>query len=390
MRVLVRILSFLQSSWFPARFLMRRDRWLAFREERPAPGADQGSSTWFHASSLGELEMARPLIEDLLARGVRVAVSVFSPSALSGLKDLAPRLAYSGFSPREDQWRGIFHDFKVRRLVLIRYDFWPGLALASADAGIPVLVLNARPGSSWKWMARAFLFFGISPPSITFFSGGGTPEELGTLRKWFRGSVGIESVDPRWERVLRRLDAGTRDPRVLKIEESLKTLPKPWVFVASAWMEDLQNLVPVFRRTQGTLVVVPHSLDARGLNQMREFLISNLSDRHLLIAEMGILVDLYPLADRVFVGGGYGKGIHSTIEPAAAFKPVACGPARARRFPEVAELSARGVLRVCEREEAILGWLSSPFLPALDRAWVLQKRERYAGLLEQILSLGIE
>lgn len=369
---------------------MRRERWLAFRKKVSVPDSGDGASIWFHASSLGELEMARPLVEDLLARGVRVAVSVFSPSALSGLKDLAPRLAYSGFSPREDQWGRVFRDFKVRRLVLIRYDFWPGLAMASAEAGVQVLVLNARPGASWKWMARAFLFFGLTPPAITFFSGGGNLEELGTLRRWFRGSAGFESVDPRWERVLRRLDAKAGNPRVVKINENLKGLPKPWVFVASAWMEDLQILVPAFRKTKGTLVVVPHSLDGRVLTPMREFLISNLSDRQVLIAEMGILVDLYPLADRVFVGGGYGKGIHSTIEPAAALKPVACGPARADRFPEVAELNGLGVLRLCERGEEILSWLSSPALPVLDRAWILQKRERYAGLLEQFLSLGIE
>jgi 3-deoxy-D-manno-octulosonic-acid transferase len=46
----------------------------------------------------------------------------------------------------------------------------------------------------------------------------------------------------------------------------------------------------------------------------------------LLINRGGMLADLYRLGKVAFVGGGFGKGVHSVIEPMANGLPVLCGP----------------------------------------------------------------
>src|SRR5208282_542723 len=51
--------------------------------------------------------------------------------------------------------------------------------------------------------------------------------------------------------------------------------------------------------------------------------------------ELGFLSELYAAVDWAYVGGGFGVGVHSTIEPAIHGIPIACGPKNAEKFPEI-------------------------------------------------------
>jgi 3-deoxy-D-manno-octulosonic-acid transferase len=61
----------------------------------------------------------------------------------------------------------------------------------------------------------------------------------------------------------------------------------------------------------------------------------------LIVDRVGILANLYALADAAFVGGGFGPGVHSVLEPAAFGKPVFFGP-RCRNSFEAGQLETRG------------------------------------------------
>jgi 3-deoxy-D-manno-octulosonic-acid transferase len=63
----------------------------------------------------------------------------------------------------------------------------------------------------------------------------------------------------------------------------------------------------------------------------------------IVVLKKGILAELYDLDELAYVGGGYGKGVHSVWEPALAYLEVACGP-RTKRSPESQELSSQGLL----------------------------------------------
>ena len=60
----------------------------------------------------------------------------------------------------------------------------------------------------------------------------------------------------------------------------------------------------------------------------------------VVVDRMGVLADLYALADAAYVGGGFGTaGLHSVVEPAALGVPVLFGPAHgnAREADALAE-----------------------------------------------------
>ena len=64
---------------------------------------------------------------------------------------------------------------------------------------------------------------------------------------------------------------------------------------------------------------------------------------------MGELVDLYGAGDAAVVGGGFAKGVHNTLEPAAFGKFIWVGP-QVGRFREIPAMSEAGGLQICQDE----------------------------------------
>lgn len=385
MSLLIRILAALQSCRLLGIFGVSASRLFEFRSGRAPDVAGEGGCVWFHASSQGELEMLRPLIDDLLDRRGVVGVSVFSESALPGLSGLEGRAVYAGLSPREDLWESWFASFGVRKLVLSKYDLWPGLLRAARKTAVPVLVINAEWRRSVSMIIRLFQLFGEPLPEMRFFVNETGQRSLLRFSQVLPGAQVEISGNPRWERVRRRIGRKEGNPLVQEWSHRIQRLPRPVLMVGSAWPEDLEFLIPGFKKTKGSLVVVPHRLDPETLQEMGALLEGELPGRFLLVPVMGILVELYGLADRAFVGGGFGKGVHSTLEPAVSGVPTACGPAKVESFPETCELRRRGALVVCSNGPEFSEWLARS-APGRLRPEDLQNLvSGYHRLLEQCL-----
>jgi hypothetical protein len=181
-----------------------------------------------------------------------------------------------------------------------------------------------------------------------------------------------------------------RDPedRVLVWRTRMAALPRPVGIVGSAWSSDLHELLVNAKNIPGSLVVVPHDLSPTHVDSLRQDLEATMPGRYLLIDEMGLLVELYSIADWAFVGGGFHQGIHSTIEPAVAGLRIMCGPKNADRFPEVAELVEAGILTVCPDAKAISNWLHrEPWKSERQVPFLNEKRKAYLRLLESCRSI---
>jgi 3-deoxy-D-manno-octulosonic-acid transferase len=124
------------------------------------------------------------------------------------------------------------------------------------------------------------------------------------------------------------------------------------------------------------LILVPHELNERHLqfifNLFKGALVkyssitytsSPVSSRNilqnanvLLVDAMGLLSATYPFGQVAYIGGGFGVGIHNTIEAAVYGKPVIFGP-NYEHFREAKGLidaeAARSIKRYSELEAAI-------------------------------------
>ncbi|MBU2471868.1 MAG: 3-deoxy-D-manno-octulosonic acid transferase, partial [Bacteroidetes bacterium] len=101
---------------------------------------------WFHASSLGEFEQAKPIIAELKLRHphVKIIVSFFSPSGYLPSKKykLADAITYIPFDVLRNA--GKFLDIvRPDAAVLIRYDLWPNHLCVLKKRNIPVFIANA-------------------------------------------------------------------------------------------------------------------------------------------------------------------------------------------------------------------------------------------------------
>ena len=360
---------------------------------------------WFHAASVGELEALRPVIQRWVQaptattqfrqtalddlRHPALILTVWSESAITALQTLAQqlreqglRVLYAGFAPLEGQWQLAFRYYRPVAFITYRCEAWWDLWMSAVEYDVNLHIVGAEPRPALHW-ALVFCRWTLGRlPRIVLYTL--TQKAQEDLQREFKAPCEVlQAGDPRWDRVHERMQ--TPHPRVQTCRDAFALYPKPWGIVGSAWPEDLEVLMSALRRVQsqgplssvlGTLWVVPHQLDHRSRETQRVCLeqmgmavnlTSSLTGDQLapprtvpaavLVDEMGLLLSLYGLGQWVLVGGGFGRGVHSVIEPALWNLPLACGPARQKRFPEIGFLRDSGQLRLTPDAEDLSRWL---------------------------------
>ncbi|HTL13179.1 MAG TPA: glycosyltransferase N-terminal domain-containing protein, partial [Bdellovibrionota bacterium] len=330
----------------------------------------------------GELESIRPLLDRARREGWESVVTGFSPSLELTLRRMGGdaggqggRLRHAGLSPGEGQWAAALAGVRPHAFVTAKYEAWPDLWASLGERKIPLLIVGAKPRGSLRTVRRALTALGgaIPPLDLVAFE----DQDTAALREIFPAARVESGVDPRWDRASER--ARRPSARVDELATRFAGLPKPWGILGSAWPADVRRFERGWAhgRGKGTLWVVPHRVDDAGVREVEDELRmlglmpfrSNDGTGKLVppkdgkacvvVNEMGFLSELYRLGDWAYVGGGFGAGVHSTIEPAVHGLSIAAGPARAQLFTEVRILSARGQLTLVKDGVQLASWLRS-------------------------------
>lgn len=373
---------------------------------------------WFHGASAGEWEGLTPVVEEWCkptdsGDDERAVLTVFSRSGQGKVETLRSRLRAeaAGRSPREGYWHQALAAWRPRAFVTWKYDLWPDLLAALSELGIPLIVVGGSARRSLKLVDWLSALLGFRPPR-TYVLPFSETDRAGLLA-WAQARGWLETgpivVDSRWERVLDL--AQRRHERADALWRRFGDSPKPAAILAQVWPEDLQFWAETgaLAVAQGAfqLWVVPHQVDEASIARLKDWLrregvrftSSRSSGSHLvgggetecvLVDEMGALNGLYPHMSWAYVGGGFGRGIHSVVEPAAHGIPIAVGDRRTDRFPEVALLTELGQLRVLGAGRDLLAWLDQRLAHPRDpgaaawRAGHERRRGGGAGIVAQI------
>ncbi len=365
---------------------------------------------WFHAASVGELESLTPIIMLMAKNGDELILTILSESARNTLEKLRVSLAdskdqilYGGYSPWEGEWKEAFQKLRPHLFVTAKYEAWPDLWVSLRQLRIPLAMVSVHARKSLK-IAKLFckLLIGDCPELILFPC---VSSEVQDLHDLFPQAVVQVVGEPRWDQVYSRIQRGSS--RSKELIQVFKESNRPWGVIGSAWMEDLQFLENFLKEISGTLWIVPHQVEPEKIQIMENFLrnlgLSPLKTsrirtadstalqkmpRCILVDEMGFLTELYSMADWAYVGGGWGVGIHSTIEPAIQGIPVAVGPNGIHKFYEVGELTQSGQLKVLRTAEDLAQWkkiLNSETLTENRKIWKEEAKSRL-GATQKILS----
>ncbi len=306
-----------------------------------------------HVSSLGEFEQGRPILEAFRQAKPdwQIVLSFFSPSGYRVRKDYkgADVVVYLPTDTKAKMTE--FLDLIQPDLaIFVKYDLWPNLLYLLKEREIPTFLISAifrdsqqffKPWATWYRNLLSFF--------EKIFVQNEQSQEL--LAKF-----GIESVvagDTRFDRVWQI----AQKPKVVEEALSLKTDIGTKLLVAgSTWAEDETLLIDYFNRTPKLkLIIAPHEVDEEHVRNIcskikRPFLRYSERMRReedfdydcLIIDEIGLLSSLYAYADVAYIGGGFGAGIHNTVEPAVYGLPIIFAPNKVQKFREATDMLAEG------------------------------------------------
>ena len=313
---------------------------------------------WFHAASLGEFEQGRPLMEQLRRDypEYKILLTFFSPSGYEVRKNYegADIICYLPLDTITNA-RRFLRTIRPVMAFFIKYEFWYNYLHILSHRGVPVYSVSSifRPGQVFfRWYGRQYSH--VLKCFTRFYVQNDVSREL-------LATIGVTDVT---------VVGDTRFDRVLQIKAAAKQLPvvenfvgKSKCFIAgSSWQPDEEIFIPWFKdHPDWKLIIAPHVIGEEHLQQIEKLLAgrkvvrysavansqlstlnSQLQDSSVLIIDcFGLLSSIYRYADVTYVGGGFGVGIHNTLEAAVWDVPVIFGPNN-ERFQEAQGLKACG------------------------------------------------
>src|SRR5665213_2214343 len=152
---------------------------------------------------------------------------------------------------------------------------------------------------------------------------------------------GVDNVTVSGDTRFDRVWANAQQPKPLPEIEEFKNGAK--VFIAgSTWPDDERLIVTLISKYPGwKFIFAPHEIDEKKIENLIALLIAGSTARYsqisnlrsqisnlnvLVIDNIGMLSSLYQYGDIAYIGGGFGAGIHNTLEAAAFGLPVIFGP----------------------------------------------------------------
>ncbi|HOY37936.1 MAG: 3-deoxy-D-manno-octulosonic acid transferase [Bacteroidales bacterium] len=307
----------------------------------------QHSWIWFHCASLGEFEQGRPLIEKIkqMHPHKKILLSFFSPSGYEMRKNYAyaDYVCYLPFDTRKNAAE-FFSIIRPEALILVKYELWYYFINKAAESKTKVFLISAIFRKK-HWLLRFKTFF-AKKILLTFdWIFVQDNQSLQLLQNFECSNCSVEG-DTRFDRVIQIVS----EPYSNTLIEIFKG-NSMCLIAGSTWPADEVILSQTFRSYAGRLklIVVPHEIHRKHIDDIlslwgKNCLVYSETDNAALgnadvmvIDKMGLLSRLYRYADIAYIGGGFGKGIHNTIEAAAYGVPVFFGPAF-RKFNEAVGL----------------------------------------------------
>lgn len=327
---------------------------------------------WIHVSSLGEFEQGRPLIEMIKRKNPnqKILLTFFSPSGYEVCKNyqLADTICYLPFDT-PSKVKKFLDAVNIDKAIFVKYEFWGNYLSQLKKRGIPTYIISA-----------------IFRPTQMFFKpyGGMFRKMLNCYEKIFvqdkesqdlLASIGVTNVeicgDTRFDRVTDILENKVDLPIVETFTRSQYTL-----FVGSSWQPDEEFIIPFFNsHPEMKMVIAPHEISEERINGILSKIKrpvalytkstpESAADADCLIIDcFGILSKSYRFATVVYVGGGFGVGIHNINEAAVYGVPVIFGP-KYHKFKE-----ARDLIK-------------------LEGAFCINNGQEYAEIMEKLITDG--
>ncbi len=361
--------------------------------EQLSSARELSQTTWFHFTSVGEFEQAKPLIE-ALKDDVRIVLTYFSPSVHPNVANYPHHDAaiYLPLDTTRNAAR-LLEIIKPSLLVFSKFDIWPNLVWHAAKRGVPIALIAGTLHPQSKRLALfARSFFRdvhrhISVHCVI------SQEDAQRFRRICPPFAQIEVTgDTRFDRVYQRAVAVNGAGEFF---QGQSTLQRPILIAGSTYLEDERVVLEAYHRLRENalhnldwnnlphLILVPHEPTAERIDEIRTQLEHlglsrvcfseleegvDLSEIDVIVIDtVGLLAQLYRLGDIAFVGGSFHGSVHNVMEPAAMAKPILFGPTIHNAY-EAGILRARGAAQLVDNAQEMVEVLTSLLSDTARRA----------------------
>ncbi|MGQ1787836.1 MULTISPECIES: 3-deoxy-D-manno-octulosonic acid transferase [unclassified Saccharicrinis] len=325
-------------------------------------------TVWVHCASLGEFEQGRPVIEAIKNRNPRqkVVLTFFSPSGYEVQKNyaLADEVLYLP-SDRPSNVRRFVSAINPKEVIFVKYEFWFHFLNHLNKSGIRTYIVSAifRPQHAFfRW------YGGWYRKMLHFFTKLYVQDEESGL---LLSKIGISNY---------QVAGDTRFDRVYEIAQNSKEYPELEKFATgsavlvggSSWPAGEKLIADYLKHNPDfKLLLAPHEIHEEHISQIEDLFSEYKCARYtelagedihklriIIINTMGMLSSMYRYGDVAYIGGGFGSGIHNTIEASTFGLPVVFGP-NYKKYKEACDLIHLGA------GFAVSG--SSEFVKVMDR-----------------------
>ena len=308
---------------------------------------------WIHCASLGEFEQGRPVIEAIKRAQpeYRIFLTFFSPSGYEIRKnyDLADYIFYLPADTKKNAIK-LISLVRPELVFFVKYEFWFHYFNELHKQNIPIYLFSS--------IFRENQHFFKNTPSGRWYR-----EILGFVRHFFvqdeksvelLNQIGIQQVsragDTRFDRVAEIALHGKNIPIVEKFKGDSQL-----VVAGSTWKPDEELLLQYINSHPETkFIIAPHETKRvnieRLINLLKTSVIcytevtekSDMNKQVLIVDTIGLLSSIYKYADIAYIGGGFGVGIHNTLEAAIFGTPIIFGP-NYQKFQEAVSMVRLGI-----------------------------------------------
>ena len=362
---------------------------------------EESNIVWIHVASLGDFEQGRPLVDYVKEHypEYKILLTFFSPAGYEVRKNY-PNADYVFYLPNDTrrEVRRFLDVVRPKVVIFVKYEFWLNMLAELRKRKIRTYIASAI-------FRRNSIFFnpfgGIWREALKTFD---TLFVQDDRSKELLAEIGIENVvvagDTRFDRVSAIAECAARVDVIEKFKGDKR------LFVAgSTWGPDEDILLPLINENPNIkFVIAPHEMeearierilrDVKGGAVRYTQLSNDFADKQVLVLDtVGLLSRVYGSAEWAYVGGGFGAGIHNTLEAAVYGLPVAFGP-KYRKFKEARDLIELCIGRSVKNEHELKGWFDElksdndylARLSALAKVYVGQHRGATEKVVKSIFN----
>lgn len=304
--------------------------WVAAQKNiRYTPSNSLQNVVWFHAASYGEFEQAEPVIAAYkkLNPEAYILLSFFSPSGKEKHQNYihANEVVYLPMDTPANV-RAFLNHYQPTLAVFVKYEYWFNFLHQLHLRNIPTVYFSCLFNHNQFYFKSYAKWFLNHLRNVNLFLVQNN-DSLQVAKKYQLKA--LISGDTRIDKVI--LNA-TEEKNFDLIKEFCAR--KPTIILGSMWDKDWEIWKAELNNLQAyQIIVAPHEVNEAnikkfdGVDWMYNSKITTLQDgSYLMIDSIGILKYIYRYATVVYIGGGFGKGIHNILEASVFGKGVIFGP----------------------------------------------------------------